>query len=68
MAKISKSYSKKTVPKVKKIKTAIKKATAAVKKPIIVEKKIKVPIKISKTYIQKIVKNICVISTYFFSK
>jgi len=46
MAKILKSSSKKT-------NTKTKKPAAAVKKSIIVEKKIKGPIKISKTYIPK---------------
>jgi DnaK suppressor protein len=53
MAKISKSSSNKTTSKVKKVKPAIKKATATLKKSVIVEKKIKSPIKISKTYIPK---------------
>ena len=53
MPKISKSSSNKTTSKVKKVKPAIKKATATVKKLLIVEKKIKAPIKISKTYIPK---------------
>jgi len=46
MPKISKTSSKKTTNKIKKIITVVKKAT-------IVEKKIKAPIKISKTYIPK---------------
>ena len=46
MAKILKSSSKKT-------NTKTKKPAATVKKSIIVEKKIKGPIKISKTYIPK---------------
>jgi DnaK suppressor protein len=53
MPKISKSSSNKTTSKVKKVKPAIKKATATVKKSVIVEKKIKAPIKISKNYIPK---------------
>ena len=53
MPKISKSSSKKNTVKVKKVKTVKKKATAAVKKQIIAEKKIKVPIKISNTYVPK---------------
>jgi DnaK suppressor protein len=53
MPKISKTSVKKTATKVKKVKTTIKKALATVKKQIIIEKKIKTPIKISKTYAPK---------------
>ena len=53
MSKITKSSSKKTAPKVKKVETTKRKAAATVKKTIIVEKKIKAPIKISSTYIPK---------------
>ena len=53
MPKISKSASKKTAPKEKKVKTTVKKAPAPVKKQIIVEKKNKAPIKISKNYTPK---------------
>ena len=53
MSKISKSSRKKTSPKVKKVKATIKKASAPIKKQIIIEKKIKTPVKISKTYIPK---------------
>ena len=53
MPKTSKSSSKKTTTKTKK-NTSVKKATSAVvKKQIIIEKKTKAPIKISKTYIPK---------------
>ena len=53
MAKISKSSIKKTSAKKKKIIVVSKKPNVAVKKPIIVEKKAKAPIKISKNYIPK---------------
>jgi len=53
MAKISKPSSKKTTLKVKKVKTVVKKALAPVKKQIIIDKKIKKLIKISKTYMPK---------------
>ena len=53
MPKISKSSTKKTATKVKKAKTAKKKVLASTKKQTIIEKKIKTPIKISKTYVPK---------------
>tara|TARA_B100000795_G_scaffold38750_1_gene25510 strand:+ start:897 stop:1439 length:543 start_codon:yes stop_codon:yes gene_type:complete len=53
MPKISKSSSKKTITKIKKVTPTPKKASEIVKKTIIVEKKAKAPIKISKTYIPK---------------
>ena len=53
MPKISKSSDKKTIAKVKKVKTTIKKSSAKVKKQVTVEKKIKTLIKISKTYTPK---------------
>ena len=53
MAKISKSSIKKNSDKKKKIIVVSKKPNVAVKKPIIVEKKVKAPIKISKNYIPK---------------
>ena len=53
MPKISKSSTKKTTTKIKKVTLVTKKASLVVKKPIISEKKIKAPIKISKTYIPK---------------
>ena len=53
MPKISKSSTKKTTVKTKKVVTAIKKTANTVKKIIVSEKKIKAPIKISKNYIPK---------------
>ena len=53
MPKISKSPSKKTIPKIKKSVSVIKKSTKVIKKTNSTEKKVKLPIKISKTYIPK---------------
>ena len=53
MTKITKSSSKKTSIKTKKAATKIKKTTTAAKKIIITEKKNKLPIKISNSYIPK---------------
>ena len=53
MPKISKSPTKKTAVKAKKIVTAIKKPNKAIKKVVTSEKKVKAPIKISKNYIPK---------------
>ena len=53
MPKISKLSSKKTISKAKKVNTKMKKNINGAKKTIITEKKIKAPIKISKTYIPK---------------
>ena len=53
MPKISRSSVKKTVLKVKKVKTSIKKASTPIKKQVITQKKIKIPIKISRTYVPK---------------
>ena len=53
MAKISKSSNKKTTSKVKKLKNTIKEALAPTNKHTIVEKKKKIPVKISKTYLPK---------------
>ena len=53
MPKISKSSTKKTVVKPKKVAVTIKKPTKAIKKVITNEKNLKVPIKISKNYIPK---------------
>jgi DnaK suppressor protein len=53
MPKISKSSAKKTAVKAKKVSTANKKPYKTVKKVITTEKKIKVPIKISKNYVPK---------------
>ena len=53
MAKISKSSTEKTTAKAKKSVPKRKIASVMVKKPVITEKKIKTPIKISKTYIPK---------------
>ena len=53
MAKISKSSTEKTTAKAKKSASKRKIASVMVKKPVITEKKIKTPIKISKTYIPK---------------
>ena len=62
MPKISKSSNKKNAIKAKKASVVIKKISTP-------ENKVKAPIKISKNYTsQKILKNICVISTYPFSK
>tara|TARA_B100000795_G_C22555793_1_gene344311 strand:- start:142 stop:684 length:543 start_codon:yes stop_codon:yes gene_type:complete len=53
MPKISKSSSKKTNTKIKKVTLVQKTASTVVKKKVIVEKKIKALIKISKSYIPK---------------
>ena len=59
MVKVSKSSSKKTKNKIKKVATSIKrvgtvlKKTAIVQKSAIIQKIVKAPIKISKTYIPK---------------
>ena len=53
MPKITKSSIKKVTFKTKKVLPAIKKASAPVKKQVIVEKKIKASIKISKAYVPK---------------
>ena len=53
MPKISKTSIKKNLTKTKKVKVKIKKNTDIVKKTAIIKKNIKVPIKISKTYIPK---------------
>ena len=53
MVKISKSSGKKTPTKIKKVKSTVKKALVSEEKQIVVEKKIKIPIKISKTYVPK---------------
>jgi len=53
MPKISKSSTKKPIVKAKKIIVAIQKPAKAIKKIPTIEKKVKVPIKISKTYIPK---------------
>jgi len=53
MPKISKSSTKKTTAKRKKVITAIQKPTKTIKKMIVAEKKAKTPIKISKNYIPK---------------
>jgi DnaK suppressor protein len=53
MTKISKSSSKKTKVKAKKVMPTTKKPSAVVKKTIISEKKNKLPITISKNYIPK---------------
>ena len=53
MPKISKSPSKKTIIKAKKVAIAIKKPPKIIKKSATAEKKVKVPIKISKNYIPK---------------
>jgi DnaK suppressor protein len=53
MPKISKSSSKKTTTKIKKVTLIQKTASTVVKKKVIVEKKIKALIKISKNYIPK---------------
>ena len=53
MPKISKFTSKRTVNKTKKIAAAIQKPKKTIKKKIVAEKKNKLPIKISKTYIPK---------------
>ena len=53
MAKISKSSNKKTTSKTKKALASATKPSALSKKTANVEKKIKVPIKISKNYIPK---------------
>jgi len=53
MTKIYKSSGKKMPSKVKKAKTTKKKASAPTIKQTLIEKKIKTPIKISKTYVPK---------------
>jgi len=53
MPKISKSSTKKTKVKAKKTITSIKKPSKVIKKKFTTEKKVKVPIKISKNYIPK---------------
>jgi len=53
MPKISKSSTKKTKVKAKKTITSIKKPSKVIKKVVTAEKKVKVPIKISKNYIPK---------------
>jgi DnaK suppressor protein len=53
MTKISKSSSKKTKVKAKKVMSTTKKPSAVVKKTIVSEKKNKLPITISKNYIPK---------------
>ena len=53
MPKISKSSTKKTKVKAKKTITSIKKPSKVIKKIVTTEKKVKVPIKISKNYIPK---------------
>jgi DnaK suppressor protein len=53
MSKISKSSSRKTTTTKKTSTVAIKKTIKVVKKPIVVEKKIKTIIKISKSYVPK---------------
>jgi DnaK suppressor protein len=53
MPKISKTSNKKASSKIKKSSTVLKKTATIVKKQTIVENKVKVPIKISKTYIPK---------------
>jgi len=53
MPKITKTSSKKTLVKTKKVATAIQKPTKTIKKIAVNEKKVKVPIKISKNYIPK---------------
>ena len=53
MPKISKSPNKKKIPKIKKSVSVIKKPAKVVKKTNSIEKKVKLPIKISKTYIPK---------------
>ena len=53
MSKITKSSAKKKATKTKKVATKTQKPPNAIKKTIAVEKKVKVPIKISKNYIPK---------------
>jgi len=53
MPKISKSSTKKTVVKTKKVASAIKKTAKTIKKVTTAERKIRVPIKISKNYVPK---------------
>ena len=53
MPKITKSPIKKTKKKAKKVSTTIKKPTKVIKNISPTEVKVKVPIKISKTYIPK---------------
>ena len=53
MPKISKSSTKKTTTKTKKIRSVTKKSNLTIKKQSTDEKKVKSPIKISKTYIPK---------------
>jgi DnaK suppressor protein len=68
MPKISKSSTKKTVVKPKKVAVAIKKPTKVIKKISAIENKVKAPIKISKTYIPKDTeKYMCDKHLYFFN-
>ena len=53
MPKTSKTSNKKPKTKIKKVAPETKKASNVINKPIIVEKKNKVPVKISKTYVPK---------------
>jgi len=53
MAKISKLPNKKTANKTKVVITKTKKPSMTLKKPTLIEKRVKAPIKISKTYIPK---------------
>ena len=53
MPKISKSSSNKTKTKAKKVTAKIKKPSKTIKKTAVIEKRAKVPIKISKNYIPK---------------
>ena len=53
MPKITKSSAKKTTVKTTKTTTVVKKPAKAIKKILIIEKKAKVPIKISKNYVPK---------------
>mgnify|MGYP001201834271 CR=1 FL=1 len=53
MSKISKPSTKKTITKIKKALPASKRPSIVVKKTILIEKKVKAPIKISKNYIPK---------------
>jgi DnaK suppressor protein len=53
MAKISKSSSKKTISKPKKVNAAVQKTIKIIKKIVTTKKKVKTPIKISKNYTPK---------------
>ena len=53
MVKITKSSGKKNNISVKKVKATVKKTSTPVKKHVTVERKIRAPIKLSKTYIPK---------------